>query len=103
VKHRSVQAVHRPVEALYFIDPEGRWKDYCCKECTESRTQITRGYLKDCHKECEHKSSSRLRFISESLGGLVPLKSSKEDRERNYYAKVKFSGRTPNQFGQRSH
>jgi hypothetical protein len=38
-------------------------------------------------------SSWRLRFISESSGGLVPLKCSKEDRESNYLIKVKFSGR----------
>jgi hypothetical protein len=30
------------------------------------------------------------------------LKSPKEDGERNHHAEVKFSGRTPSQFGQRS-
>jgi hypothetical protein len=43
------------------------------------RTQITRGYLKDCHKECEQDLSWRLKSTSESSGGLVPLKSSNED------------------------
>jgi hypothetical protein len=53
VKHRAMQGVRRPIEALDFINPEGRLKDQCCKECTRSETQITRGYLKICHKECE--------------------------------------------------
>jgi hypothetical protein len=78
-----------------------RWKDCYCKECTESRTQITIGYLKDCRKECEQDLSRKLKFTSESSRGLVPLKSSKEDGERNHRAEVKFSGRTPSQFGQR--
>jgi hypothetical protein len=43
------------------------------------RTQITRGYLKDCHKECEQDLFWRLKSTSESSGGLVPLKSSNED------------------------
>jgi hypothetical protein len=46
VKHRTVQGVPRPIEALDFINPEGRLKDHCCKECTGLETQITRGYLK---------------------------------------------------------
>jgi hypothetical protein len=33
-------------EVLDFTNPRGRLKDCCCKECTESKIQITRGYLK---------------------------------------------------------
>jgi hypothetical protein len=105
VKHKAMQCVHRLVETLVqtlkSYQLKGRWKDHCCKECTELRTQITRGYLKDCHKECEKDISGRLKFTSAISGGLVPLKSSKEDGEQNHRTEVKFSGRTPSQFGQR--
>jgi hypothetical protein len=70
VKHRVVQGVRRPVEALDFINPEGRLKDHCCKECTGSEIQITRGYLKVFRKECEQGSFWKLEFISESSGGI---------------------------------
>jgi hypothetical protein len=56
----------------------------------ESRTQITRGYLKDCRKECEQNSFWGLDFASESSGGIVPLKCSKGDKSRKHLIKDKF-------------
>jgi hypothetical protein len=56
MKHRVVQGVRRPIEALDFINPEGRLKDHFCKECIGCKTQITKSYLKVCRKECEHGS-----------------------------------------------
>jgi hypothetical protein len=40
-----VQGVRRLVKALNFIHQGGGLKDYCCKKCTESEGQTTRGYL----------------------------------------------------------
>jgi hypothetical protein len=79
VKHRVVQGVHRPIEALNFINPEGRLKDQCCKECIGSETQITRGYLKIYRKECEKRSFWEVEFTSESSGRITPLEFSKGD------------------------
>jgi hypothetical protein len=62
--------VHRPIEALDFINLEGRLKEHCCKECTGSETEITRGYLKVFHKECEQGSFWKLEFASEISGGI---------------------------------
>jgi hypothetical protein len=70
VKHTVAQGVRRLVEALDFINPEGRLKDHCCKECTGLENQITRGYLKVFRKECEQVSFWKLEFISEILGGI---------------------------------
>jgi hypothetical protein len=53
VEHKDVQGVRRPIEALDFINPVGRLKDHCCKECIGSKTQITRSYLEVFRKECE--------------------------------------------------
>jgi hypothetical protein len=66
-------------------------KDYCCKKCTESKTQITEGYLKVFHKECEQGSFDwKLEFASESSGGITPLKFSKGDGDRNHRIEIKF-------------
>jgi hypothetical protein len=67
---RVVQGVRRPSEVLDFTNPGGRLRDYCCKECTGSKTQITRGYLKVFRKECVQGSFWKLEFTSESSGGI---------------------------------
>jgi hypothetical protein len=91
--------VRRPIEALDFISLEGRLKDHCCKECTGLEIQITRGYLKVFHKECEQEPFGRLEFASEISGGITPLNTSKEDiyrttskgnRGRNHLIEVNF-------------
>jgi hypothetical protein len=70
VKHRVVQGVRRLVEIFELINQGEELKDYCCKECTGSKTQITRGYLKVFRKECEQGSFWKLEFASESSGGI---------------------------------
>jgi hypothetical protein len=56
-------------------------KDYYCKECTGSKTQITKGYLKVFRKECEQEPFGSLEFASESSGEITPLKCSKGDED----------------------
>jgi hypothetical protein len=75
-----VQGVRRPSKVLDSMNAGGRLRDYCCKECIGSKTQITRGYLKVFRKECELGSFWKLEFTSEISGGLEPLNCSKGRR-----------------------
>ena len=108
LKNIAVQGVRKLVEALDFINPKGRLKDHCCKECTGSEIQITKGYLKVCRKECKKRSSWKLEFISKSSRGITPLNTSKEDRDRttskgdrgrNHLIEVKFRRENTESFG----
>ena len=69
-----------------------RWrlKDHYCKESTGSKTQITRSYLKVCHKECEKEPFGSLEFESESSGEITLLRCSKGDGDQNHLIEVKF-------------
>jgi hypothetical protein len=70
VKDRVLQGVCRLSEVLGFSNPVGRVRDYCCKECIGSKTQITKGYLKVFRKEFEKRSFSKMEFASERSGGI---------------------------------
>jgi len=76
---KSMQGVCRLVKILNLSTKE-RLKDYYCRECIESRDQITRIYLKDCRKECVQESFGDLSLQVKSWRGIAPLKCSKGDK-----------------------
>jgi hypothetical protein len=51
-EHRAVQGVRRLGEGLGFYKLKRKIERLLLQECTESKTQITRGYLKIFRKEC---------------------------------------------------
>jgi hypothetical protein len=81
-------------EVWDFTNSRGRLRDCCCKRCTESKTQITRGYLKIIARSACRDPFGSLEFASESSEGIEPLKCSKGGRSKSSHrSQVQEGGR----------
>jgi hypothetical protein len=97
-----VQGVCRLGEVWDFTNSRGRLRDWCCKRSRESKTQITKGYLKIAARSACKDPFGGLEFVRERSEGIEPMKCSKGGGSQNPLTKVKFRREDANSFGQKS-
>jgi hypothetical protein len=89
-----MQGVHR-------LSEEGG-RTVAAKRCTESKAQITRGYLKITTRSACRDPFGSLELTSESSEGIEPMKCSKGGGGRNHLTEVKFRREDAKSYGQKS-